>query len=63
MAIQRSEILFYGKKSVLLSFRKLSHVEGETSEIVKEITQGVSSALFPALDCVTKTVEGLLGDD
>ena len=48
---------------MLLNFRKLNQDEGETSEIIKEITQGVSSALIPALDDVTKTVERLLGDD
>ena len=63
IAIQRSEILFDGKKSVLLNFRRLNQDEGQTSEIVKEITQGISSARIPALDDATKTVEKLLGDD
>ena len=39
--IQRSEILFDNKTSVLLNFRKLKHDQGETSEVVKEITDVV----------------------
>ena len=59
--IQRSEILFDDKTSVLLNFRKLKHDEGENSEVVKEITNVISSALIPTLEYVQKGAS--LGED
>ena len=49
--------MFDDKTSVLLNFRKLKHDQGETSEVFKEITNVVSSALIPTLESVSKDLE------
>ena len=61
LTIQRSEIFFNGKKSVLINFRKLAFGDGEESEIFNEVTKLVPKTILKTLYKAETKLEELRG--